>query len=84
MKLKEKLKQPPLSQLLLMVFLCQLYKASGLQVPLLSCSIVISPGLQDRMIAAAGIKTVFTVNASHSPFLSQPHEIADLLLTISQ
>jgi len=46
--------------------------------------IVISPGLQDRMITAAGIKTVFTVNASHSPFLSQPHEIANLLLKTGQ
>lgn len=46
--------------------------------------IVISPGLQDRMIAAAGIKTVYTVNTSHSPFLSQPQEIARLLLTIGQ
>ena len=46
--------------------------------------IVISPGLQDRMIAAAGIKTVFTVNTSHSPFLSQPHEVSNLLLSIAK
>jgi len=46
--------------------------------------IVISPGLQDRMIAAAGIKNVFTVNTSHSPFLSQPKEVAKLLLAVGQ
>lgn len=46
--------------------------------------IVISPGLQDRMIAAAGIKTVYEVNTSHSPFLAQPHTVSDLLLKIGQ
>lgn len=46
--------------------------------------IVISPGLQDRMIAAAGIKSVYTVNTSHSPFLAQPKAVSDLLLTIGQ
>ena len=46
--------------------------------------IVISPGLQDRMIAAAGIKTIYTVNTSHSPFLSQPHAVSGLLLKIGQ
>ncbi len=46
--------------------------------------IVISPDLQDRMIAAAGIKTVFTVNTSHSPFLSQPKAVSELLLKVGQ
>jgi pimeloyl-ACP methyl ester carboxylesterase len=46
--------------------------------------IVISPGLQDRMIAAAGIKTVFTLKTSHSPFLAQPKAVSDLLLKIGQ
>ncbi len=46
--------------------------------------LVISPTLQDRMIAAAGITTVFTVNTSHSPFLSQPHEVSKLLLNIAK
>ncbi|MEO6547784.1 MAG: alpha/beta fold hydrolase [Ferruginibacter sp.] len=46
--------------------------------------IVISPQLQDRMIAATGIKTVYTVNTSHSPFLSQPKAVSDLLLKIGQ
>lgn len=46
--------------------------------------IVISPGLQDRMIAGAGIKTIYSVNTSHSPFLSRPHELSDLLLKIGK
>lgn len=46
--------------------------------------IVISPGLQDRMIAAAGIQTIYSVNTSHSPFLAQPHTVAELLLKIGQ
>lgn len=44
--------------------------------------IVISPGLQDRMIKAAGIKTILEVNSSHSPFLSQPHTVSELLMKI--
>ena len=46
--------------------------------------IVISPGLQDRMIAATGIKTVYTINTSHSPFLAKPHELAELLLKVGK
>jgi pimeloyl-ACP methyl ester carboxylesterase len=46
--------------------------------------IVISPGLQDRMIAAAGITTIYPINTSHSPFLSQPHTISELLLRIAE
>ena len=46
--------------------------------------IVISPGLQDRMIAGAGIKTVYQIETSHSPFLAQPKAVADLLLKIGQ
>ena len=46
--------------------------------------IVISPGLQDRMIAAAGIQTVYPVHTSHSPFLSQPQMVSDLLLKIGK
>lgn len=46
--------------------------------------VVVSPSLQDRMITAAGIKTVYQVNTSHSPFLSQPKSITDLLLKIGQ
>ncbi len=46
--------------------------------------VVVSPSLQDRMIAAAGIKMVYQVNTSHSPFLSQPQSITDLLVKIGQ
>jgi pimeloyl-ACP methyl ester carboxylesterase len=45
---------------------------------------VISPALQDRMIDAAGIKTIYKVNTSHSPFLAQPHAVSDLLLKIGR
>jgi pimeloyl-ACP methyl ester carboxylesterase len=46
--------------------------------------IVISPALQDRMIAATGIKAVYSVNTSHSPFLAQPKAVSDLLLSIAK
>jgi pimeloyl-ACP methyl ester carboxylesterase len=46
--------------------------------------VVISPGLQDRMITAAGITSVYSVNTSHSPFLAQPKAVSDLLLEIGQ
>ncbi|HEY9048433.1 MAG TPA: alpha/beta fold hydrolase [Ohtaekwangia sp.] len=46
--------------------------------------VVISPGLQGRMIAAAGIKTVLEVNTSHSPFLAQPHKLSELLLKVAK
>lgn len=46
--------------------------------------IVISPGLQDRMVAAAGIKTIYTVNTSHSPFLAQPAQVSALLIKAGQ
>lgn len=42
--------------------------------------IVISPGLQQRMIADAGVKTIYEINAGHSPFLSQPRALSDLLI----
>ncbi|MFD1605555.1 alpha/beta fold hydrolase [Flavobacterium artemisiae] len=44
--------------------------------------VVISPKFQEQMIASAAIKTVYSVNASHSPFLSQPKAVSDLLLKI--
>lgn len=46
--------------------------------------VVISTGLQDQMIAQAGIKTIYAVNTSHSPFLAQPHAVSDLFLKIGQ
>lgn len=46
--------------------------------------LVISPSLQSRMIAAAGIKTVREVDTSHSPFLAQPHNLSEILLTVAK
>lgn len=46
--------------------------------------VVISTDLQDRMISKAGIKTIFSVNTGHSPFLSQPKAVSDLLSQIGQ
>lgn len=46
--------------------------------------IVISPGLQDRMIAAAGIQLVYSLNTSHSPFLVQPKKLAEMLVDLTK
>ena len=43
---------------------------------------VISPSLQNRMIAAAAIKTIYQLNTSHSPFLSKPDSVTILLKKI--
>jgi pimeloyl-ACP methyl ester carboxylesterase len=40
--------------------------------------------LQNRMIAAAGITQVYPFDTGHSPFLSKPEEVTDLLLDISR
>lgn len=45
---------------------------------------VISPGLQNRMIHASEIKSVYELNTSHSPFLSQPDSLTLLLEKIAQ
>ncbi|GAA3943928.1 alpha/beta fold hydrolase [Chitinophaga oryziterrae] len=45
---------------------------------------VVSPSLQDRMISAAGIKTIYQLNTSHSPFLSKPDSVAVLLTKIGE
>jgi len=45
---------------------------------------VISPDLQDRMVAAAGIKSVYYLNTSHSPFISKPDSVTTLLIKIAQ
>lgn len=46
--------------------------------------IVISPSLQDRMIAAAGITKLYEVSTSHSPFLSQPQAVSAILLKLGE
>ena len=44
----------------------------------------ISPDLQSRMVAAAGIKSEYNLNTSHSPFLSKPDSVTTLLMKIAQ
>ncbi|AWK05710.1 alpha/beta hydrolase [Flavobacterium crocinum] len=46
--------------------------------------IVISPRLQDQMVSKAGIKTIYEINSSHSPFLSQPKAVSDVLIQIGK
>lgn len=46
--------------------------------------VVISPSLQDRMIARAGITSVYELPTSHSPFLVQPHAVAKVLLELGK
>jgi len=46
--------------------------------------IVISPGLQDRMIAKAGVQTIYQIDSGHSPFLARPKAVSDLLLKIGK
>jgi hypothetical protein len=36
------------------------------------------------MIATAGVKTIYQLNTSHSPFLSKPDSVAILLTKIGQ
>lgn len=45
---------------------------------------VVSPALQDRMIAAGNVKTVYQLNTSHSSFLVKPDSLAILLTRIGQ
>lgn len=40
--------------------------------------------LQNRMVEGAHITKMFSINTGHSPFLSKPGELTDMLLTISQ
>ena len=46
--------------------------------------VVISPQLQDRMIATAGIQSIYEINSSHSPFLSQSEALSGLLIKIAE
>ncbi|QHV99382.1 alpha/beta fold hydrolase [Spirosoma endbachense] len=39
--------------------------------------------LQKRMVAAAGIKNIYSLNSSHCPFLSMPTELTTILLGIA-
>jgi pimeloyl-ACP methyl ester carboxylesterase len=45
---------------------------------------VVSPALQNRMIASSNVKTVYQLNTSHSAFLAKPDSVAILLTKIGQ
>ncbi|BAV04905.1 Pimeloyl-ACP methyl ester carboxylesterase [Filimonas lacunae] len=45
---------------------------------------VVSPSLQDRMIAAGGITKTYQLNTSHSPFLSKPDSVSIALEQLAQ
>jgi len=45
---------------------------------------VVSPSLQDRMINAGDVKTVYQLNTGHTPFLSKPDSVAALLTEIGR
>lgn len=45
---------------------------------------VVSPALQNHMINTAGLKAVYQLNTSHSPFLSKPDSVAILLTKIGK
>lgn len=45
---------------------------------------VISPDLQDRMVSTAGIKEIYSLESSHTPFLSMPDKLTALLIKISK
>lgn len=45
---------------------------------------VVSPALQNRMIAASNVKTVYQLNTGHSSFLVKPDSVAILLTKIGQ
>jgi len=38
--------------------------------------------LQNQMVAAAGIKNIYTIDSSHSPHLSMPDKVTAILLQI--
>lgn len=42
----------------------------------------ITISLQNQMVAAAGITNIYTINSSHSPHLSMPNEVTNILLQI--
>ena len=42
----------------------------------------ISYDLQQKMVARVPVNKTFTLNASHSPFLSQPKELSEMLLNL--
>lgn len=45
---------------------------------------IVTIDLQNRMVAASGIKQVYTVDASHCSFLSMPEKVSAILLEIAK
>lgn len=45
---------------------------------------VISIEVQHQMVSASGVKEVYSLNSSHTPFLSMPDKLASLLIKIAQ
>lgn len=43
---------------------------------------VVSPALQDRMIAGAPIQRVFKLEAGHASYFTKPHEVAGIVLSV--
>ena len=44
----------------------------------------VTPAFQDKMIAASPVRRTFELRASHSPFMSMPRELANVLLQVAQ
>ncbi len=44
----------------------------------------ISPALQQQMLSRAGVRTVVTMETSHSPFLSAPAKLVEHLVALSE
>jgi pimeloyl-ACP methyl ester carboxylesterase len=44
----------------------------------------ITPAFQDAMIAASPVRRAFALQASHSPFMSVPRELTDVLLEVAK
>lgn len=44
----------------------------------------VTPAFQGKMIAASPVKRTYSLRASHSPFMSVPRELADVLLEIAR
>jgi pimeloyl-ACP methyl ester carboxylesterase len=44
----------------------------------------VTPAFQDKMIAASPVRRTFELRASHSPFMSMPRELAEVLLEVAR
>ena len=46
--------------------------------------LAIAPALQDKMLAAMPVRQVYSLHTGHSPFLSDPEELASILFAIAR